>query len=362
MRFMTRHPFRTATWLAFACIGTSALASHSEPTFVVVSGRQAVRGTEQVCFRLDDSRITSASDRVSVRLRFRGDVPDGHVTLDGHAGPSFDDQSQVFSFNVSPRGAHRLVLVLRDAAILDWMSITSANADIEQVACAGIEMEQDRIVELDPGDSEVIDRLERSPAEASDNYYIDWQDGEPDAAPGGTIPAGTRLSLVLEDDIATHTHRARQRISTHLGRSVVVDGRTLLAAGTQVVGTVSQSQKAGRFGRARLRLDFGRAILRDGTEVVLDASVQELGRGSAGKQAGIIAGSAVGGAVAGKIVGGDGSDALIGALIGGSIAAGVIAANPGKPIVLPKGTVLLVRLESNVRVPALGRTTSRWRR
>ena len=336
---------------ALAALAGSALANHSQPTLVVVSGREAVRGSERACFTINSN--DGSSDAITVRLRFRGDVPSGRVVLDGQRSREFAYTSETFTFRVDPRGVHQLALDLDQATVLDYMSITSAGSGLEQVPCSDYVHQQDRHVEVSGEDAELIDGLE-----AGDGSSRDWYEaggsGSQDrsvAALGAIIPAGTQLDLVLDDTLSTETARVGQQVSTRLARSIVIGGKTALPSGSQVLGTIGRSQKAGRFGRAELALRFVKVILPGGSSVAINAMVQELGRGSAGKQTGIIIGSAVGGAVVGKAVGGDSRDAILGALLGGGIAAGSIAAKPGRPVILSAGTVLLVRLETSARMP-----------
>lgn len=362
---MTTSPFATLARLAGFTLSKAGLlavvlplgapitvmAAGSEPTFVVVSGRQAIHDGEQVCFRLDgDDR---GDDRLSVRVRFTGQVPRGSLELDGYGGSAFNSANQTFTFNASTRGIHRLKLVLRDPATIDWMSVSAASSRIEQVACSAYENDANRRVRLEtPGDEPVYrferpdaradardDRIESDAVRDSDNSSY-W--------PAATLPAGTNLELSLDQEVGTQTHRTGQQVSTHLSEAVTIDGRTVLPAGTRIVGSVTESRKAGRFGRARLALAFGHAILEDGTSVPISARVERLGKGSAGKQTAIIAGSAVGGAVAGNALG---VDPLIGAVVGGGIATGAIAAKPGKPVILPAGTVLVIKLDNTVDIP-----------
>jgi type IV secretory pathway VirB10-like protein len=171
---------------------------------------------------------------------------------------------------------------------------------------------------------------------------------------GAVLPAGTRLLVELDRGVGTDRSRVGDRVSARLSDDVVVGRRVMLPAGTRVLGEVVESQRAGRFGRSRLSLAFDRAVLRDGTSLDIDAGVTSLGRGSAGRQASLIAGSSIGGAILGKALGGDDRDAFFGAIVGGGIAAGAIASRPGQPVMLPAGTVLCVELDQATRLP------SRW--
>ena len=55
-----------------------------------------------------------------------------------------------------------------------------------------------------------------------------------------TVPAGTRLSVSLASDVSTKTAKIGDPVHARLASDVIVDGRTAVAAGTAVHGTVTQ--------------------------------------------------------------------------------------------------------------------------
>lgn len=317
----------------------SALAYDSQPTFVVVSGQQVVRDGEQVCFRLDGDQ--GGDERLLVRVRFLGGIPRGSLAIDGESGSPFNDTTQTFAFNVSVRGVHRLTLDLRESANIEWLSLAATDSDIQQASCSSYDRDSERHASSEDG----IDRGQAGGV----NRFQDAATNDHATHDRLIVPTGTELEVSLDREVSTQTHRVGKQVAAHVIAPVIVNGQVALPRDTRILGSVTESQKAGRFGRARLRLAFDRAILPDGTVVPISGSVERLGKSSGGKQAAIIAGSAVGGALAGDALG---VDPLIGAVVGGGIATGVIAAKPGKPVVLPANTILFVKLQANVTVPS----------
>ena len=358
---MKRLSFPAALALTLAAASAVAATSPAR-TFTVVSGDVRLRGDEQVCFRLSDDR--APSDRIVIRLRFTGRIPDGRLELDGAVSERFSRSSEEIPFLVDPRGTHRLKLDIPSGTSVDQLTITSTEAMVIQETCATYELEESRRVRIDTP-AEAPTNVFETPEERAARERASYPTGPTSTAPapvtsstsnaseyGGRIPSGTEMSLTLQSGINTKDAYAGQIFTSYLDHDVVADGRVLLPEGTRVEGHVVESKDAGRFGRSSLKLGFDKAILPDGRTASLTASVERIGKGSAAKQGGIIAGSAVGGAILGKILGGDDKDALLGAIVGGAIAAGSIGAKEGESISLPAGTVMTVRTDAATEVPA----------
>jgi hypothetical protein len=340
-----------------------ALANHSDAVLVVLSGAQRVTGGEHSCFVLDESD----QDRVNVRvtLHFDSRVPRGRVQLDGMRSPRFDERDENFDFWVSPRGSHRVELDMDDPATLRFMSLTTDRTPIEQISCSmGEELGQTYGVDRSPWSVNQLERnqdryepIDQDHDGVPDRYYRN-RDGsnrprqvaDSRTRYGGVLPSGTPIDLVLDQRLTTRNAYRGQLVTAHVANDVRADGRTVLEAGTRVEGHVTQVKDAGHFGRSIMVLSFDRVRHPDGSQDDIHATVQEVGPGSGGKQAGIIAGSAVGGAVLGKVLGGDDHDAVLGALVGGGIAAGSIAAKPGESVVLPEGSMITIRLDGSASI------------
>ena len=332
----------------------AAPAGLAQRTYTVVEGAAAVSGGEQACFRLVDTRADT--DRLLVRIRFQGRVPRGRVILDGVSSESFVEQAEEFSFVVDPRGTHQVRLDLQEKATVDRLSVTSTTTSLVEESCSTYEERRNDVDLEGPAEPSTnkLGRPEATPPSSQRNPPPPPSTSpsrDESLANSGTVAAGTKLELTLQGAIDTRSAYAGQTFLATLDHGVVgTNGRVLLPAGPNVEGHVAESQDAGRFGRSNQKLAFDRARLSDGTSVPIAGTLQTVGKGSAKKQTGIIAGSAVGGAILGKILGGDDKDAAIGAVLGGAIAAGSIAAKPGESIVLPAGTSIEITLDSAAEV------------
>jgi hypothetical protein len=165
-----------------------------------------------------------------------------------------------------------------------------------------------------------------------------------------TLPAGTTLPLDLKTSVASDTSQVEDSVRATLRRAITIGGTQVLPAGTEVVGTVTQAERAGRVkGRARvafrftsLRHDSERYDIR--TESV--ARVAEATKGEDATKIGIGAGA---GAALGALLGG-GSGAAKGAAIGGAGGTGVVLATRGKEVRLGPGADINTKLTAPLTV------------
>jgi type IV secretion system protein VirB10 len=169
-----------------------------------------------------------------------------------------------------------------------------------------------------------------------------------------TIPAGTTLRLKLQSAVASDTSRVEDTVRAELRQAVAVDGRPVLPAGTEVVGTVTDVKRSGRVkGRALVAYRFN-SLRTEGERY--DIKTTQLShqaaatKGQDAKKIGIGAGA---GAALGAILGG-GSGAAKGAAIGGAGGTGVVLATRGKDVHLGPGAEVTTKLTAplTVRVKA----------
>jgi len=160
------------------------------------------------------------------------------------------------------------------------------------------------------------------------------------------IPEGTAIQVRLDDPISSRTARVEDRVDATLLEAVKVDGEIAIPAGSSVRGLVLAAEPAQRPSKAgRLELTFDAVYLDDGRHE-MQARVVEFREGSgAGRKAGI--GAAVGAIVGGILGGKDG--AVAGILVGGG---GAVVASKGEDVELPTGTVVTLRLDRALIVPA----------
>jgi TolA-binding protein len=159
------------------------------------------------------------------------------------------------------------------------------------------------------------------------------------------IPANTELDVRLSNILNSGTAQVEDRFEATTAADLIIDGRTLVPAGSIMRGVVSSVTAAGRLKRkAEMMVTFDQITINGRSYPIRGTVTQAIeGEGVKGDlpRAGVGAGV---GAIIGGILGGF-KGAMAGVLIGGG---GTIAATEGKEVELPQGTVLRVRIEAPV--------------
>ena len=171
-----------------------------------------------------------------------------------------------------------------------------------------------------------------------------------------TLPAGTRLPIVLDTSVGSDTSRVEEPVHAHLARPVVVGGATVLPAGTRISGVVTDATRSGKVkGRAHVAVRFDTLAPAGGEEHyrIHTTPVGRVAPGTKKKDALEIGAPAAGGAVIGGLIGGK-KGALIGAAAGGGAGTAVVLSTRGKEVHLPKGAALTLRLAEPVTVRVRG--------
>jgi hypothetical protein len=167
-----------------------------------------------------------------------------------------------------------------------------------------------------------------------------------------TIPAGTRLPIVLDTTVGSATSQVEQRVQAHLARPIVVQGQTVLGQGSQVSGVVTDATRSGRVkGRAHIAVRFDTLVPRGDDERyhMQTATISRMAAATKKKDALEIGAPAAGGAIIGGLVGGK-KGALIGTAAGGGAGTAVVLSTRGKEISLPRGTALTLKLSEPLTV------------
>ena len=169
-----------------------------------------------------------------------------------------------------------------------------------------------------------------------------------------TLPAGTTLRLDLKSSVASDTSKVEDTVRAALRQAVVIDGETVLPAGTELVGVVTDVARSGRVkGRARVAYRF--SSLRHDSERydIKTATIAHEAEATKKKDATKIAIGAGAGAALGAILGG-GSGAAKGAAIGGGAGTGAVLATRGDEVRRGPGADVTTRLTAplTVRVKA----------
>jgi type IV secretion system protein VirB10 len=188
-------------------------------------------------------------------------------------------------------------------------------------------------------------------------------------APGTkiTIPAGTKVPLILRQTISTGNARPGDPIYASTNFPVIVDDKTVLPAGCYVQGVIDEVKRAGRVkGRAEILVHFRTLILPSGYAVPLGGAVENAPdsddskvkdsegkiqeKGQKGHDAATIAKGAGIGASVGSIATRTGKGAIAGG--GAGAVAGLVATllTRGADVKLPAGSTLDMVLERSLTV------------
>ena len=169
-----------------------------------------------------------------------------------------------------------------------------------------------------------------------------------------TVPAGTKLLVRLNTAAASDTSRIEDAVDATLTEPIVVDGTTVLPAGSTVRGEVASAQPSAKVkGRARLALRFHSVtVAGHDAPYRIAARVDRLAPATKGEDAAKIAIPGAAGAIIGGIAGGK-KGAAIGGAIGGGAGTAVVLSTTGEEVRLPRGAVLTLPLDQpiDVRVP-----------
>jgi hypothetical protein len=174
---------------------------------------------------------------------------------------------------------------------------------------------------------------------------------EPAPEPAGTrVPSGTPLVVSTDAKISSETATEGDTWTGVVKNPVVVDGETVIPAGSTVTGVVSGAMAAERGSRAFLVLAV-RSINVGGRDYSVSARTDSIIAGSTrARNLGAIAGGAAAGALIGKAVGGSNKGALIGGIIGGAAATGAVAKSKGYQVELKEGTEMTFTVNSSVAI------------
>jgi len=167
-----------------------------------------------------------------------------------------------------------------------------------------------------------------------------------------TLPAGTRLPLVLENAVGSDISRIEQRVHAHLASAIRVRGQIVLPRGSRVDGVVVDARRSAKVkGRAHVAVRFDSLVPRgeDNRYRLQAAPVRRIAAATKQDDALKIGLPAAGGAIVGGLLGGQ-KGAVIGGAAGGGAGTAVVLNTRGKEVRLPKGTPLTIRLSQPLTV------------
>jgi hypothetical protein len=164
------------------------------------------------------------------------------------------------------------------------------------------------------------------------------------------VPAGTVISVVLDQAVGSKISSPGQTFDATVQRPIEVDGGVAIPKGARATGIVKEAKPAGRFkGGAALELTLSTVEVGGATYNVSTTSPTETSKGKGKRTAEMVGGGAGGGALIGALAGG-GKGALIGGLIGAAAGTGGAGLTGNRDIVLRPETVVTFKLVEPVEI------------
>jgi len=159
------------------------------------------------------------------------------------------------------------------------------------------------------------------------------------------VPAGTTLTVRLGEALGSKISSPGQSFTATLVAPVAVGGNTVIPAGAEARGTVTDAKALGRFkGGAVLQIKLN-SIKVNGVEHSIDTSAVTRSAKGKGKRTAVLTGGGAGvGALIGGLAGG-GKGAAIGALAGAGAGGAGSAFTGNKDVVLPAESAVSFKLE-----------------
>jgi hypothetical protein len=164
------------------------------------------------------------------------------------------------------------------------------------------------------------------------------------------IPAGTDITVVLDEPVGSKTSSTGQFFRASVHTPVVVDGQEIIPRGAHATGVVRDAKSAGRFkGGAVLSLALTDVTI-NGTRYDVHTSDHTLvSKGKGKRTAAMVGGGGAAGAIIGALAGG-GKGAAIGAAVGAGAGAGGAGFTGNREIELHPETPVTFKLTRSIEV------------
>lgn len=164
------------------------------------------------------------------------------------------------------------------------------------------------------------------------------------------VPGGTRLNLQLSTPVASDTSKVEDQVSATLAQPLVVDGTTVLPAGTIAIGTVVAAERSGRVkGRASIAIRFHELRAEDESYAIRSSRIAREAEATKGEDAAKVGIGAGAGALVGAVAGGK-KGAVVGGAVGAGAGTGVVLATRGEEVRLGAGARLTATLTEPLRL------------
>jgi hypothetical protein len=206
------------------------------------------------------------------------------------------------------------------------------------------------------GDNGLRTTVPPSSASGSSSDYQSAQNSAPVAPPQPTpipkitIPAGTQLSIRLNDEVNSEKAQVGDVFHGSVSSPVTVDEQTVIPTTADVEGRVVEVKSAGRFaGQSVLTLELTKLTMNGKSYSLQTSQWSKSGNGRGKSTATKVGGGAAVGAILGGIFGG-GKGAAIGAAAGAGAGTGVSAATKGQQIILHPEAVIAFQLQNSITV------------
>jgi hypothetical protein len=165
-----------------------------------------------------------------------------------------------------------------------------------------------------------------------------------------TVPDNTVLDVTLGNGLSSETSRVEERVRGTLAAPVVIDGTTVIPAGSALTGHVTHVEESGKVkGRAELAFRFTRLTAGSVTYDIDTKPLSYIAESAKKDDAVKIGVGTAAGAVIGAIAGGK-KGAAIGSAVGAGAGTGVVLATEGKEIQLAQGRRLKVSLTNPLTI------------
>jgi len=178
-----------------------------------------------------------------------------------------------------------------------------------------------------------------------------------------TVPAGTRVAVVLENGISTRSAKPGDSVYFHTNFPITQSNRIIIPVGSYLRGALTESKRPGRVkGRGEFRMRLDTLIFPNGYKVdlkaaprsadsggkeTMDSEGKVTGPGGKGKDVATVAETTATGAGIGAIAAGA-KGAGIGAGIGGLAGLAAVLLTRGPEAELPRGSTLDIVLEREI--------------
>jgi hypothetical protein len=165
-----------------------------------------------------------------------------------------------------------------------------------------------------------------------------------------TIPSGSAIDITLGTALTSETANVGNLWSGTTRTASVLDGRSVIPAGSLVRGTITGVTSARKGDRAMLDLALTSFTVGN-RDYSVHGTMESVVAGSPrARNLGVIGGATVAGAVIGHQVAGSSTGTIVGGLAGAGAATGVVSQTKGYQVVLKQGTPLTFTTSEAVAV------------